>query len=87
MIKMHAFSNQNDRWNIQMHQREVNIIHKMLVRSTVAQPVVHNECVGMLLKTVLKVVRGVCCVCVCCVCCVVLWCVVVCFGGRFCSPF
>ena len=49
-----------------------------VVRSTVAQPDVHNKCAGMLLKNVLKVVRGVRCVC-----CAVLCCAVVCFWGRF----
>ena len=52
-----------------------------VARSTVAQPDVHNECAGMLLKNVLKVVRGVRCVCFVCVCCAVLWCVVVRFGA------
>ena len=41
----------------------------MLVHSTLAQPVVHNECAGMCFENVLNVVRGVCCVC--CVCCAV----------------
>ena len=55
-----------------------------VVRSTVAQPDVHNECAGMLLKHVLKVVRGVRCVCFVCVvlCCGVSWCVLVRFGGH-----
>ena len=57
----------------------------MLVRSTVAQPDVHNKCAGMLLKNVLNVVRGVRCVCFVSVvlCCGVSWCVLVRFGSFF----
>ena len=52
----------------------------MLVHRILAQPVVHNDCAGMCLENVLKVVRGVVCVYVCVVlCCVVL------FWGRFLS--
>ena len=56
-----------------------------VVRSTVAQPDVHNKCAGMLLKHVLKVVRGVRCVCFVCVvlCCGVSWCVLVRFWSHF----
>ena len=39
----------------------------MLVHSTLAQPIVHNEWAGMCFENVLNVVRGV--RCVCCVCC------------------
>ena len=41
----------------------------MLVHSTLAQPIVHNEWAGMCFENVLNVVRGV--RCVCCVCCAV----------------
>ena len=58
-------------------QREVEHNTEMLVRSTVAQPDVHNKCAGMLLKKCLKS----CSWCTLCVCCAVLWCVVVRFGA------
>ena len=51
----------------------------MLVHSTLAQPIVHNEWAGMCCENVLNVVRGVRCVC-CAVCCGVLW-------GSFLSTF
>ena len=35
----------------------------MLVHSTLAQPIVHNEWAGMCFENVLNVVRGVRCVC------------------------
>ena len=41
----------------------------MLVRSTLAQPIGHNEWSGKSFENVLNVVRGV--RCVCCVCCAV----------------
>ena len=46
----------------------------MLVHSTLAQPIVHNEWAGMCFESVFNVVRGVLCVCVCCavLCCGVL---------------
>ena len=42
----------------------------MLVHSTLAQPIVHNEWAGMCFENVLNVVRGVRCVCrLCCAAC------------------
>ena len=63
--------------NIIMEEQEHDT--QVFVHSTLAQPVVHNECAGMCLENVLNVVRGVhrVCVCVCvfCVLCCVSWCV------------